>query len=444
MFAVLWFTALLLMVPGGQAEECSCAPQGPPCDAFWRADTVFSGTVIAIAAEQRPPAQKRGSAAGPPPPPLPPFGWLPTKVTIATDHVWRGQAAGDVVVYTGEPDSGCGFEFEIGKKYLVYAMHRHAMLQTSQCSRTKLFTDARPDLDYFEELKQPAFGGSIIGRARLGASPAATFKVSIGNESGTWSSVTDANGEFAFTNRAPGRYAIGIDVPEHYRLTAGAKLLELRDTRGCAFTEFGITAVGAVSLTVLDAAGKPAVRTTLELIEAETLRDERPRGHPQRTYADGSVAWANVAPGRYVIGMNVTTLANPMRGRGRLFYPGVTDLASAFEFSVGVGERVELDTLRLPALPTRVDVSGVVFRADGTPLRGADILLRSAEESSRGHLVGRAVRTDAEGRFSIPALAGESYFLDVWLGVEGVLKDRFTQTDDFRVRAGMKPLAISQ
>lgn len=444
MLAVLWFTALLLIVPGVQAEDCSCAAQGPPCDAFWRADTVFSGTVVDIAVERRPPAPKRGSTADPPPPPLPPFGWLPIKVTIAADQVWRGQAAGDVVVYTAANDSGCGFPFEVGKKYLVYAVQRYATLQTSRCSRTRPFTGARPDLDYFDELKKPAVGGSIIGRARLGGAAAANFKVSIGNESGTWSSVTDADGEFAFTNRAPGRYAIDIDVPEHYRLTAGAKLVELRDVRGCAFTEFGITVVGAVALTVLDAVGKPAVRTTLELIEANTLRDDRPRAKPQKTYADGRVEWSNVAPGRYVIGMNVTTPANPARGRARLFYPGVTDPASAFEFEVGVGERVELDTLRLPALPTRVNVSGVVFRADGTPLRGADVILRSAEASARGSLVGRPVRTDSEGRFSIPALEGENYFLDVWLGVEGELKDRFTQTDDFRVRAGMKPLVIGK
>ena len=441
---VLWLTFALSVFAGQQLEECSCGPQGPPCDAYWRADTVFSGTVIDVSVERRPPAPPPRQAGDAPPPPPVPFSWLPTRVTIAADRVWRGEAAGDVIVYTGGAGVGCGFPFEVGQKYLVYATARHGQLQTSRCSRTRRFSEVRQDLEYFDDLKKPAGGGRILGRARVGEAPAASYSVSIGNESGTWSTVTDANGEFVFTGRAPGRYAIGIELPEHFKLASGASLLEIRAAHACAFTEFSIVADGRVSLTVLDTSGKPAVRTTLELIEADSLRDAQPRAVLQQTHADGRIAWGRVSPGRYVIGMNVTRPGNPARGYGRLFYPGVTDPASAFEFEVGVGERVELDTLRLPLAPARVHVSGVVLRPDGQPLRGAEVILRSAGELSRGHLVWRAVRTDSEGRFSVPALEGEQYFLDVWLGVEGELKDRFTQTEDFTVRAGMKPMVIEK
>ena len=91
-----------------------------------------------------------------------------------------------------------------------------------------------------------------------------------------------------------------------------------------------------------------------------------------------------------------------------------------------------------------MSVSGVVRRPDGTPLRGADIILRSGEDLSRGHLVGRPVRTDSEGRFSVPALEGENYFVDVWLSVEGEMKERFAQTDDFKAHSGMKPVVIER
>ena len=87
-------------------------------------------------------------------------------------------------------------------------------------------------------------------------------------------------------------------------------------------------------------------------------------------------------------------------------------------------------------------VTGIVRRADGTALAAADIILRSAEEFTRGHLVGRRVRTDAHGRFALPAAPGEHYFVDVWLGVEGELKERYAQSDDFKAQAGMKPLML--
>ncbi|HVL69014.1 MAG TPA: carboxypeptidase regulatory-like domain-containing protein [Vicinamibacterales bacterium] len=438
------FVLLFLMaaaVPRA-ADACSCSEPGPPCQAFWTADAVFSGTVLSITTTP-PPLRPQSAPRNAPPPPPPPFPAADTRVTIRADRVWRGGVSGDVDVYTSDAGASCGFDFKEGETYLVYARMVGAQLRTSRCSRTAPIGDARDDQAYFAELQRPGTGGRIYGKITVPEyATAANHKVVIGNESGQWSALTDAEGAFEFANRAPGRYGIRLDAPDTYRVTASAPLVDLRDTRACAVVHFSVRAAGYVGLTVLDAHGKPAVRTTLELIEAESLGAPRPTARTARTHADGSVAWADVPPGSYVIGLNVTQVVDPVRPQPVLFYPGVADAAAAHIFHVAAGERVELDTLRLPAAPERRQVTGVVTRADGSPIRGADVFLRSDARFTRGRAVGKPARTDAEGRFTLTGLAGHRYVVEVMLGIEGEDRRPFGRSAPFELTDRTPPLRI--
>lgn len=135
------------------------------------------------------------------------------------------------------------------------------------------------------------------------------------------------------------------------------------------------------------------MRTTLELIDTDSLPTNTPIVQTAGTYADGSVGWGRVrARRRYIIGVNVTRAPDPKRPLPIVFYPGVTDLAAAHIFEVAPGENVYLDTLRLPDPPARLNVVGTVTRSDGTPLRAADVVLRSAAKLSLGQQVGLRVK----------------------------------------------------
>jgi hypothetical protein len=162
---------------------------------------------------------------------------------------------------------------------------------------------------------------SGVVSAGPGSIPAPNHTVVLGNESGEWTTVTNAKGQFEFANRAVGRYGIRVVVPDTHRVL-GPGEVQILDTRGCATADLHVAASGRVALTVLEASGKPAVRTSLELIQAESLASDSAKATIVNTHADGTVAWGDVQPGRYVIGLNVTRAPNLRQPQPMLFYPG--------------------------------------------------------------------------------------------------------------------------
>jgi hypothetical protein len=64
-------------------------------------------------------------------------------VSVRVVHTYRGEVAGTVSVSTGGGESDCGFDFETGSQYLVYADKvDDASLVTSICSGTSLLPHA--------------------------------------------------------------------------------------------------------------------------------------------------------------------------------------------------------------------------------------------------------------------------------------------------------------
>ncbi|WP_446388016.1 hypothetical protein [Coleofasciculus sp. B1-GNL1-01] len=59
-------------------------------------------------------------------------------VTFGVDEQWKGKPAQRLVIQTAATTAMCGYPFEVGQTYLVYANHRRGRLQTNQCSRTTL------------------------------------------------------------------------------------------------------------------------------------------------------------------------------------------------------------------------------------------------------------------------------------------------------------------
>lgn len=56
-------------------------------------------------------------------------------VTLSVDEFWKGDLTGTVVVTTEiMPGMSCGYDFDIGATYLVYASRRVDGLETGRCS----------------------------------------------------------------------------------------------------------------------------------------------------------------------------------------------------------------------------------------------------------------------------------------------------------------------
>jgi hypothetical protein len=104
------FAILLLFVYADETRACQCEESVLPCQAFWNTEAVFSATVISksviavdTGAEYSPKQQM-------------------IAVKLLVEDTFRGALGGnDVEIVTGMGDSDCGYNFEKGKKYLVYA-----------------------------------------------------------------------------------------------------------------------------------------------------------------------------------------------------------------------------------------------------------------------------------------------------------------------------------
>jgi hypothetical protein len=105
-------------------------PQSPPAIALAQVEAVFSGVVLR-SSEPRDLGQ--------------PDPW-PVQVTFQVTRRWKGPVADTLVIRTGEGGGDCGFPFQVGAEYLVYASGKDA-LYTSICHRTRLLLAAKEDLE---------------------------------------------------------------------------------------------------------------------------------------------------------------------------------------------------------------------------------------------------------------------------------------------------------
>ncbi len=77
-------------------------------------------------------------------------------------------------------------------------------------------------------------------------------------------------------------------------------------------------------------------------------------------------------------------------------------------------------------------------------MRLADVVLKSAAPLSHGKPVGARVKTDAQGRFAIPAVAGYRYQVDVLLSVEGQNARFYASSPEFDLTEKTPALRISR
>jgi hypothetical protein len=57
-------------------------------------------------------------------------------VRFRVESVWKGKAFQEVTIFTGQGGGDCGYRFEVGESYLVYAYGSNENLSTNICQRT--------------------------------------------------------------------------------------------------------------------------------------------------------------------------------------------------------------------------------------------------------------------------------------------------------------------
>ena len=107
---------------------CSCIGPSSPTAALEHATDVFSGRVTAV--------EDRYAAA------IIKDSTDPVTIVFAVDRVWKGDVGPTANATTVRDGASCGFSFQDGESYLVYAYNSFVGL----CSRTKLLASASEDL----------------------------------------------------------------------------------------------------------------------------------------------------------------------------------------------------------------------------------------------------------------------------------------------------------
>lgn len=129
--------AAFLFIAPERSFACSCMVTDAPLkqqveNAYTEAAAVFTGEVISVIDS----ADDSHSVT----------------VRFKVAKSWKGGSAKEITVTTGKDSAMCGFNFEVGKTYLVYAHGKADELSTTICSRTAEFTKSG-DAKYLKKQK---------------------------------------------------------------------------------------------------------------------------------------------------------------------------------------------------------------------------------------------------------------------------------------------------
>lgn len=114
-----------------KAYACSCAMFESYVDALETSSHVLDATVVAVKEKNQ---------------------QQDLDVTLSVTAVWKGEAEHEMHVVTSSNSASCGYAFEAGQRYAVFANEYDGELHVSLCSATSELFDDSP---IFQELGQP-------------------------------------------------------------------------------------------------------------------------------------------------------------------------------------------------------------------------------------------------------------------------------------------------
>lgn len=107
------------------AEACTCA-EIEVAEAFDLADAVFTGDVATVGDD--------------------PDDGSDLRVAFEVSRRFKGADVASIAIFTSGSSAACGFLFEAGESYLVYAAESGGSLFASACSRTRPLASAEDEI----------------------------------------------------------------------------------------------------------------------------------------------------------------------------------------------------------------------------------------------------------------------------------------------------------
>ncbi len=306
--------AILVVLTGAtsMAHACSCARLlSKGCDKSWDSGgIVFAGTVTAKTL-----SGETSSSGG--------YKRMDSVYAFHFSDVemFRGNPAHDkdLVVYTGMGGGDCGYPFQTGTRYLVYASAGNGQLMTGICSSTAPEITAGSAIKELRALRDTGHVDDLFGNINeapkgsryedlVESHPLAGVAVRvIGSRGQVFATTSDAHGIYSFSTLPYGNYRIEPDLPSGLvsrRNPEEPILVELSDQgalgAGCG-VDISAVPDGLISGKVVDGSGNGLVGfvTVRPSDPAEAKLALQRGGLPGCDTDDGNFKLSRLHPGRY-------------------------------------------------------------------------------------------------------------------------------------------------
>ncbi len=318
----------------------------------------------------------------------------------------------------------CDYAFKSGERYLVFAYKdsKTGTFHTNICSGTAPLAESKEGLDYLRKVAKLPRGATLAGEVGREVSgpdgpavePMVKTQVIVRNGKQQFRAVTDESGKFELRGIVPGRYRVHtIPVTNASRLDVMAK--EPREeweldipAQGCVQTWFVARPGGEIAGRVGDESGIVAQDIYPKLLSADgEITDASFRSE---NLSDSKTFKFSFLPaGRYYLGFNLRGGPSIDTPYPEFYYPGVTDRSKATVITLTEGQKISNLYFRRPLRLAERMIEGVAVWPDGKPY--AENCGISLTNPRTGYREGNCVSSDAEGRFKIKAIEGQTYHL---------------------------------
>jgi hypothetical protein len=333
-------------------------------------------------------------------------------------------------LHTDEGGGLCGYYFEVGKEYLVYAYEFKGMLNTSICTRTRSASGAEDDLAILRALKKGEVQPRIFGFVyRMDKVVDGVFgfnsnnrvmpqiKVIAKSKTNKYETLTNEEGDFRFVDLPFGEYEVSVELPKAFKLWANfgtyneQRKIVLNSSEWAGDLSFVARLDAPISGTVFNEFGKPVntqVQVTVAAVYDSSISITKDKSADEYTNESGYFSFDGLPPGRYVVGINILSAPYSDSPFPATFYPKTSDLSQATIIEFKEGEQKKIAIHLFPRLKPRT-IGGVVF-INGRPAKEANVYL--VDPRNLDDLIfGLEAETDRAGRFTIQCFQGQEYLI---------------------------------
>lgn len=308
----------------------------------------------------------------------------------------------EVEIVTGSGGGDCGYPFQSGRDYAVYA-HKNSdgRLETGICTRTRPLEEAAEDIAYFHAVPTAPATGEIrivTGVFDMPGIPGVKMRIAGGGSRSAAS--TDTAGQVRFGGLPPGEYEVTAELAGYLPAERKVQL----HAKGCAEVLFRMVLDRRVTGRVTTKDGHPAAGVEVQVRPVKEMS-----GDHVKTDGEGVYELRHFPAGEYYLGINLNhtpTIENPYP---RWYYPGTEDPASATTLFFAEAPETQRFDLTLPdRLKDRV-IEGTVLGPDGRPAAGARLFVLDPRWLWQSWAA--EATADANGRFQLHVLDGTRYRL---------------------------------